>query len=68
MILANPANKPSLSVVAVKDLKDAGYSQISKPLTTVVSSPKQSETSSEQPPALTRFHRDETNAPKTGNK
>jgi hypothetical protein len=68
MILANPANKPSLSVVPVKDLKDAGYSQISKPLTTVVSSPKQSETSSEQPPALTRFHRDETNAPKTGNK
>jgi hypothetical protein len=58
MILANPANKPSPSVVIlpVKDVKDAGYSQISKPLTTVVSSPKQSETSSEQPPALTRFH------------
>lgn len=58
MILANPENKPSPSVVIlpVKDLKDAGYSQISKPLTTVVSSPKQSETSSEQPAALTRFH------------
>lgn len=58
MILANPANKPSPSVVIlrVKDVKDAGYSQISKPLTTVVSSPKQSETSAEQPPALTRFH------------